>query len=212
MVGWAHGGAPSAATEQTPTGLLVSLRTVVEENEALRPGQQSLIHCYAPSPSCCQMSYMQLLATLTHCWSCVRRHELLHLFAATWMQSSRTRPVSKRRPSQGASWNNSLHCCPTFLAGAGDMLQPASSSWPGVRQGPGAGQLEGEIGGVSGVLPGFIWPQFFGDPTGCRRGSAPGQFWLPLSENCLCFQLWEAKGRWWVGPTLGSSLRIFQRE
>lgn len=43
MVGWARGSAPSAATKQTPTGLLVSLRIVVEENGARRPGQQSLI-------------------------------------------------------------------------------------------------------------------------------------------------------------------------
>lgn len=61
MVGWAQGGALSAATEQTPTALLVSLR-IVEEHGACRPEQQSLI-CYASSPSCCQMSYMQLLAT-----------------------------------------------------------------------------------------------------------------------------------------------------
>ena len=34
MVGWARGGAPPAAAEQAPAGLLVSIRNVVEENRA----------------------------------------------------------------------------------------------------------------------------------------------------------------------------------
>lgn len=78
----------------------------------------------------CPTRSSQLLRSRS--WSYAMRHELLHLFAATWMQNSRTRPVSKCQPSQGASWNNTLRCCPTFMAGAEDVLQPALSSWPGV--------------------------------------------------------------------------------
>lgn len=88
-------------------------------------------------------------------WSYVVRHEHLHLLAATWMQNLRTHPVSKCCPSQRASWNNTLHCCPTFIAGAEDMLQPAPSSWPGVMQGPGAGQHQGEYWRCLSVFTGL---------------------------------------------------------
>lgn len=99
-----------------------------------------------------------------HSQSYAMRHELLHLFAATWMQNSGTRPVSKCRPSQGASWNNTLRCCPTFIAGAEDVLQPAPSSWPGVMQGPGARQPRRGDWGCLCVFAGFYsalilwWP------------------------------------------------------
>lgn len=104
-----------------------------------------------------------------HSWSYVRRHELLHLFAATWMQSSRTHPVSKSCLSLGASWNNTLHCCPTFLAGAGDMLQPDLSSWPGVMQGPGAGQPHGGDWGCPCGFACFYLALIFWWPNGLLK-------------------------------------------
>lgn len=169
MVGWPHGGPPSAATKQKPTGPLVSLRIMVEQNGAGRPGQQSLIFCFAPSPSCCQMSCMQLLAALSPLLElCEEARTAAPI--CSHMNAKLENAPCERCPSQGASWNNCLHCCPTFLTGAGDMSQPASSSWPGVMQGPGAGQT----GAVSVVVPVFIWPWFLGDTIGYRRGSAPG--------------------------------------
>lgn len=140
MVAWARGGAPMATAERESMGFLVSIKNVVREKglTALASELWSAAIPLALVVVMCPAHSSWLLQP--HSWSYAMRHELLHLFAATWMRNSRTHPVSKCCPSQGAAWNNTLHFCPTFIAGAEDVLEPAPSSWPGVMQGSRAGQ------------------------------------------------------------------------
>lgn len=113
-------------------------------------------------------------------------HECKTRERALWVSAARARELPEIIPC--------IAVRPSSL-GLGTCCSPLRPAGLGSCRALGQGSPEGEFGVFSVLLPIFIWPWFFSDPIGYRRASAPGQFWLALSEKCLCLQLWEAKGR-----------------
>lgn len=197
--------------QQGPVSL-ASIRSVVDENRAHSPGQQNLICCYASCPSCCHVSHMQLLgfsdltpgAMQRGMSSCtyLQPHECKTRERALWVSAAQAREVPEIIPCIAV---------PPSLLGLRTCCIPLHPAGLGSCRAPGQGSPAGETRSVSVSLLTSIQPWFCDGPVGCRRHSAPGQFWLLPLEELLFFQLRQAKARWWVGRSPGSDLRTFWR-
>lgn len=202
-----------ARAEQAPMGLLVSIRNVVEENgpHGPRAAKSDLLLCLLPwlltcvpqaAPSSSNPAPGAMRRGTNSC-TYLQPHECKTRERALWVSAARARELPE------------IILCiavPSSSLGLRTCCSPLHPAGLGSCRALGQGSPAGDTGGVSVSLPAFIQPWFCGDPVGCRRASAPGWFRLHPLEKFLCFQLCEAKGRWWVGPPPGSNLTSFWRE